>query len=331
MRTSLPILQDPSGQGGVPAKRKPSWLKIRAPGGDNYSKLKGRARNLKLATVCEEAQCPNIGECWGGGTATFMLMGDTCTRGCRFCAINTAKRPPDLDPEEAAHVAEAVASMGLGYVVLTSVNRDELPDGGSDHLARCLEAIKIASPETLLEMLIPDFLGDEAALARICEAPLAVLAHNVETVERLTKTVRDPRAGYQQSLTVLKNAKRIAPHLLTKSSIMCGLGETEDEVLQCLEDLRAHDVDIVTLGQYLRPSKKHIPVEAYVHPETFDRYADKARALGFGYVASGPLVRSSYRAGELYIERTLRQRDGLSPSDLPPVGSRPLTVEPVVE
>lgn len=309
MRSALPVIQDATGApAGEPTRRKPEWLKIRAPGGDNYTVLKSRARNLRLATVCEEAQCPNIGECWGGGTATFMLMGDTCTRGCRFCAVNTAKRPPALDPEEPSNVAEAVASMGLSYVVLTSVNRDELPDGGAGHLADCLRAIKEASPDTLLEMLIPDFLGDEKALRTICHTPLAVLAHNVETVERLTTTVRDPRAGYHQSLDVLENAKRMAPDLMTKSSIMVGLGETEEEVHQTLQDLRDRGVDIVTLGQYLRPSSKHLPVVEYVHPDTFDRYAARARELGFGYVASGPLVRSSYRAGELYIERQLRAR-----------------------
>lgn len=308
MRASLPILQNSQGEPVGPSRRKPEWLKIRAPGGDNYTKLKKRARNLRLATVCEEAQCPNIGECWGGGTATFMLMGDTCTRGCRFCAINTAKHPPALDPEEPQNVAEAVAAMQLTYVVLTSVNRDELPDGGAEHLANCLRAIKNASPDTLLEMLIPDFMGDEAAVQTVAHAPLAVLAHNVETVERLTNSVRDPRASYEQSLDVLEYAKTIAPNLLTKSSIMVGLGETEAEVTQTLVDLRDRSVDVVTLGQYLRPSSKHLPVVEYVHPHTFERYAETARKLGFGYVASGPLVRSSYRAGELYIERTLRQR-----------------------
>lgn len=328
MRSSLPIIQDATGASTGPSPRKPEWLKIRAPGGENYTALKSRARNLKLATVCEEAQCPNIGECWSGGTATFMLMGDTCTRGCRFCAVNTAKRPPSLDPEEPAHVAEAVAAMGLGYVVLTSVNRDELDDGGAEHLAECLFAIRKASPDTLLEMLIPDFMGNESALETICQTPLAVLAHNVETVDRLTSTVRDPRASYAQSLDVLENTKSFAPNLLTKSSIMVGLGETESEVLQTLRDLRERDVDIVTLGQYLRPSRKHLPVIEYVHPAVFDRYAEAARELGFGYVASGPLVRSSYRAGELFVERQLRQKDGLTPADLPQTRAQPLPARP---
>jgi lipoic acid synthetase len=318
VRTSLPILQDADGQPAGPLERgKPSWLKIRAPGGPEYNTLKQRARKLKLATVCEEARCPNIGECWSIGTGTFMLMGDTCTRGCRFCAINTAKRPPALDPEEPTNVAEAVEAMGLSYVVLTSVNRDELPDGGAGHLADCLRAIKARCPDTLLEMLIPDFMGDRAALKKVVDAPLAVLAHNLETVERLTPTVRDPRAAYQQSLDVLKWTKEMAPGMLTKTSLMLGLGETEEEVEQAMVDCRAVGVDIITFGQYLRPTKKHLPVVEFVHPNTFDRYAERAKALGFGYVASGPLVRSSYRAGELFIEKTLRTKGGVPPSQQP--------------
>lgn len=267
--------------------------------------MKVRARRLKLATVCEEAQCPNIAECWGTGTATFMLMGEHCTRGCRFCAVSTLKSPPALDPEEPNHIAEAVAEMGLTYVVLTSVNRDDLPDGGAAHLADCIRAIKKRSPEVLLEMLIPDFLGDRTAVQEITLSPIAVLAHNIETVERLTPEVRDPRAHYAQSLDVLEAAKELAPDLLTKSSIMLGLGETEDEVVAAMKDLRGRGVDIVTLGQYLRPSPKHLPVMEFVSPERFDRLADRARELGFGYVAAGPLVRSSYRAGELYVEQHL--------------------------
>lgn len=308
MRGSLPVIQDADGTPSPPSKKKPDWLKIRAPGGEQYAGMKARARRLTLATVCEEAQCPNIGECWGGGTATFMLMGEVCTRGCRFCAVDTAKSPPPLDPAEPGNVAQAVHELGLSYVVLTSVNRDELPDGGSSHLAACLQAIKARSPEVLLEMLIPDFLGDAAAIGRIADSPIAVLAHNVETVERLTPTVRDPRASYRQSLEVLATSKRLAPQLLTKSSIMIGLGEAEDEVLATLQDLRSVGCDIVTLGQYLRPSYKHLPVVEYVHPAIFERYAEQARRLGFGYVASGPLVRSSYRAGELYVEKALRAR-----------------------
>jgi lipoic acid synthetase len=306
VRSSLPVIQDASGQPAAPTARKPEWLKVRPPGGEAYGALKERARRLKLATVCEEARCPNIGECWGGGTATFMLMGEVCTRGCRFCAVDTAKRPPPLDPEEPANVAEAVAEMGLTYVVLTSVNRDELPDGGAAHLAACLRAIHARSPDVLLEMLIPDFEGNREAVALVAQGPLAVLAHNVETVERLTPRVRDPRASYAQSLSVLEHTKAARPELLTKSSVMLGLGETEDEVLATMRDLRSVGVDIITLGQYLRPSHKHLPVVEFIHPATFDRLAEAARALGFGYVAAGPLVRSSYRAGELFVEKHLR-------------------------
>lgn len=312
MRRTLPVIQNADGGYQEPSLRKPEWLKIRAPGGETYAAMKQRARRLKLATVCEEAQCPNISECWGGGTATFMLMGEVCTRGCRFCAVDTAKNPPALDLEEPSNVAEAVAELGLSYVVLTSVNRDELPDGGAAHLNRCLVAIHERSPATLLEVLVPDFQGDQAAVQKILDAPISVFAHNVETVERLTPQVRDPRAAYGQSLSVLAYAKEQAPTLLTKSSIMVGLGETEAEVLQTMAELRDAGVDIVTLGQYLRPSHKHLPVHEYVNPATFDRYAEAARALGFGYVASGPLVRSSYRAGELFVERHLRASDSVA-------------------
>lgn len=313
VRKSLPVIQGPDGvPADAPATRKPEWLKIRPPGGDHYTTLKHRARRLKLATVCEEARCPNLSECWGGGTATFMLMGEICTRGCRFCAVDTKKRPPALDPEEPDAIAEAVEQMGLSYVVLTSVNRDELPDGGAGHLAECLGAIHARTPNVLLEMLTPDFEGNMRAVEMVAAAPLAVFAHNVETVRRLSPTVRDPRADYQQSLDVLEHAKQFAPHLLTKSSIMVGLGETEGEIDECLEDLREVGCDIVTFGQYLQPTHKHLPVIEFVHPNTFDRYAERARALGFGYVASGPLVRSSYRAGELFVEKHLRATGGLS-------------------
>ena len=300
MRSSLPILQE----------RKPDWLKIRPPGGEKYTALKRSARRLKLATVCEEAQCPNLSECWGGGTATFMLMGEVCTRGCRFCAVDTAKHPPALDPEEPSHAAEAVAQMGLSYVVLTSVNRDELPDGGASHLAGCIHAIKRRVPSVLLEMLIPDFEGNRDAVRTIVETPLAVLAHNVETVERLTPRVRDPRASYRQSLEVLEHANSLDPNLITKSSIMLGLGEREDEIIETMKHLLDAGVEILTLGQYLQPSHGHLPVAEYVHPTVFDRLGETARTLGFAYVASGPLVRSSYRAGELYLERRLRPQVG---------------------
>lgn len=308
MRVSLPVVSDDPGLGrgrDAPRLPKPEWLKIRPPGGAAYAAMKARARRLALATVCEEAQCPNIAECWGGGTATFMLMGDTCTRACRFCAVDSAKRPGDLDANEPENIASAVAEMGLTYVVITSVNRDDLPDGGAAHLAACMRAIRARSPHVRIEMLIPDFEGNSRALAEVATTDLAVLAHNLETVERLTPRVRDPRARYRQSLEVLEYAKSLRPSMLTKSSIMLGLGETEGEVLSALADLRSVGVDIVTLGQYLRPSHRHLAVEDYVTPAAFEMYAERARMMGFGFVASGPLVRSSYRAGELYVEGRL--------------------------
>ncbi|MCC7381765.1 MAG: lipoyl synthase [Deltaproteobacteria bacterium] len=302
MRPSLPIL---GGESERPSAAKPSWLKVRAPGGPRYAAMKTRARRLSLATVCEEARCPNLGECWSGGTATFMLMGEVCTRGCRFCAVETKRQPPALDLAEPEHIAEAVAELGLSYVVITSVNRDDLADGGAAHLASCMRAIRAKSPAVRIELLIPDFEGKHESVATVAETDLAVLAHNVETVERLTPGVRDPRARYRRSLAVLDHAKSLRPALLTKSSIMLGLGETEDEVLATLRDLKGVGVDIVTLGQYLRPSFKHLPVAEYVTPDRFERLGAAARALGFGFVASGPLVRSSYRAGELYVEGRL--------------------------
>ncbi|MEO1338609.1 MAG: lipoyl synthase, partial [Myxococcota bacterium] len=241
MNRALPILQDATGKSLGPTRRKPEWLKIRPPGGGHYNVLKERARRLKLATVCEEAHCPNISECWSGGTATFMLMGDTCTRGCRFCAINTAKRPPALDAEEPAAIAEAVKEMGLSYVVLTSVNRDELDDGGAGHLRECLDAIHASTPNVLIEILIPDFEGKQPSIRQIAESNIAVLAHNVETVRRLTAQVRDRRADYQQSLDVLAYSKEVRPNLLTKTSLMLGLGESEEEVIECMHDLRKVD------------------------------------------------------------------------------------------
>jgi lipoic acid synthetase len=237
-----------------------------------------------------------------------MLMGEVCTRGCRFCAVDTQKRPPALDPAEPGNIAEAVRDMALSYVVITSVNRDDMPDGGSAHLASCLDAVRAQSPSVLLEVLIPDFQGDRDALDRIAGTDLAVLAHNVETVERLTPSVRDPRASYRQSLEVLEYVKGQRPELLTKSSIMLGLGEEESEVVTTLADLRSVGVDIVTLGQYLRPSHKHLSVQSFITPEAFERLGQRARGMGFGFVASGPLVRSSYRAGELYVEGRLTEQ-----------------------
>jgi len=285
---------------------KPPWLKVRPPEGETYFELKRRLRSLNLVTVCEEAQCPNVSECWNGGTATFMLMGETCTRGCRFCAVSSG-RPAALDPAEGAHLADAVAAMELRYAVITSVNRDDLPDGGAAHFADCIRAVKARAPKTLVEVLIPDFQGDRKSLDMILEAAPDVAAHNVETVESLTPMVRDHRADYRQSLAVLDYMKRQSPATFTKSSIMLGLGETEGEVLQAMRDLRAAGVDVLTLGQYLQPTKRHLPVVEFVTPERFGAYEARGTEMGFLYVAAGPLVRSSYRAGEFFIEAALRR------------------------
>ena len=287
---------------------KPSWLKVRLPGSPRYRQIKDRARELRLSTVCEEARCPNIGECWGGGTATFMVMGDTCTRGCRFCAVKTMRTPPPLDVDEPTNVASAIAEMGLDYVVLTSVDRDDLPDQGASHFAACVDAIRAASPRTMVEVLIPDFQGRIDLLAPIIASRPEVLAHNVETVERLTPRVRDPRAGYHQSLRVLAGIKATEPTLFTKSSLMVGVGETEPEMIRSMRDLREVGCDFLTIGQYLQPTQKHLVVEEFVHPDLFARYEQIGLELGFAYVASGPLVRSSYKAGEFFIRRLIKER-----------------------
>jgi lipoic acid synthetase len=291
------------------AERKPEWLKVRPPAGESFAHLKTLLRDRDLHTVCEEAHCPNVAECWGGGTATIMLLGDTCTRGCRFCAVTSGNPRGVVDPFEPAKVAEAVAEMELTYVVLTSVDRDDLPDGGAEHFARTVRAIKSIDPGILVETLVPDFRGDPAAIRTVLGGGQEVFDHNVETVRRLQATVRDPRANYEQSLFVLRHAKAVRRDAYTKSSIMLGLGETRDEVLETLRDLRAAKVDIVTLGQYLRPSSWHLAVNEYVSPETFEWYRRQAEDLGFLYVASGPLVRSSYRAGEFFLESMIRRRE----------------------
>ena len=270
------------------------------PGGGRYETVRRTLRELNLHTVCEEASCPNVGECWGGGTATVMLMGDVCTRGCRFCDVRSGM-PEPLDPLEPRHLAEAVARLGLDYLVVTSVNRDELPDGGASHFAQAIVELRRAAPKTLVEVLTPDFQGSRDALQMIVDAAPAVAAHNVETVERLQSRVRDRRASYRQSLDVLDFYKRGG--MRTKSSIMLGLGETRDEVLQAMRDLRAVGCDILTLGQYLRPSEKHLPVEEFIRPEVFAGLEREGLALGFRFVAAGPLVRSSYKAGEFFIQR----------------------------
>jgi lipoic acid synthetase len=274
------------------------------PSGERYFEIKRRMRALGLATVCEEAQCPNVGECWSGGTATFMLMGDTCTRGCRFCAVTTGK-PEALDPMEPRKVAVSVKAMELDYVVITSVNRDELPDGGAAHFAATVRAVRAENPKTLVEVLIPDFQGDRAALAALSASEPDVTAHNVETVERLTPEVRDRRASYRQSLAVLQHLKDLRPRAYTKSSLMLGLGEAKDEIHDAMRDLRSAGVDLLTLGQYLQPAGWNLPVHEYLPPERFAEYERMGLEEGFLYVASGPLVRSSYRAGEFFMKSLL--------------------------
>ena len=289
------------------SQKKPSWLKVRAPSGNRYNKIKNRARSLKLHTVCEEAQCPNIGECWSSGTATFMVMGDICTRGCRFCAVNTRRNGAPLDPQEPHNVALAIKEMELDYVVVTSVDRDDLPDQGSLHFAACIKDIRAQTPKTLIEVLIPDFSGRKHLLHHVVDAKPDVLAHNIETVRRLTSKVRDPRAGYDQSLVLLQQVKERDPSMMTKSSIMVGVGEHKGEVIEAMADLRALDVNFLTLGQYLRPSQKYLKVDEFITPELFKEYQDIGEAMGFAYVASGPLVRSSYKAGEFFIRKHLQK------------------------
>jgi lipoyl synthase len=288
---------------------KPPWLKVRAPGGDVYHGIKRTLRSLDLYTVCEEARCPNVGECWREGTATVMLLGDVCTRGCRFCAVTTGNPRGAVDGREPEHVARAVASMGLTYVVLTMVNRDDMLDGGAGHVVATVERLKELRPDLLVETLVGDFQGHKSAVHRVVDAAPDVFAHNVEVVAGRTRAIRDARCGYQLTLDVLRMAKERAPERLTKSSIMVGIGETDDEVRQTLWDLRSVGVDIVTLGQYLQPSTKHAPVDRYVTPETFDEYRQSALEMGFSYAASGPLVRSSYKAAEVFIRSVLTGDD----------------------
>jgi lipoic acid synthetase len=291
-----------------PIKPKPSWIKMRAPAGERYLELKDMMADLKLATVCQEAACPNIGECWGGGTATIMLMGDTCTRGCRFCNVKTGNPKGKLDLEEPNKVAYAVSKMGMDYIVLTSVDRDDLPDEGSLHFAKTVRRMKELQPSLLVEVLTPDFKGNEEFIAHIVDAEPDVFAHNVETVERLQSRVRDPRANYAQSLRVLEFVKERDATRFTKTSIMLGLGETDVEIRATLRDLRAIDCDVVTFGQYLQPKKRHLPVEDFVTPAKFAEWQAEAESMGFLYVASGPLVRSSYRAGEFFMKGMIEKR-----------------------
>jgi lipoic acid synthetase len=293
---------------GLPINaRKPGWLRVGVPGGERYGKVRDTLSGLNLHTVCAEAHCPNVAECWGGGTATVMLMGDTCTRGCRFCQVKTAARPPALDPDEPRHMAEAVRKLNLDYVVVTSVDRDDLPDGGAAHFAEAIRRLKDIQG-LLVEVLTPDFQGDAEAVRTVGRAAPDVFANNVETVRRLTPSVRDGRAGYDQTLAVLGRMKQEFPGVVTKSSIMVGLGETRAEVEETMRDLRAVGVEVLTLGQYLRPSAWHLPVVEFVTPEAFAEYETAGRGMGFRYVASGPLVRSSYRAGELFMKGVIESR-----------------------
>ena len=280
----------------VPLGRKPDWLRVRVPSGGKYEQVRNNVKTNRLATVCEESKCPNIGECWNAGTATIMLMGDVCTRACRFCSVDTGNPRGWLDPGEPANAAESVRLMDLKYIVLTSVDRDDLHDGGAEHYAACVRAIKQVNPQTAVEALTPDFQGRFECVETVVDSGLEVFAQNVETVRRLTHPVRDPRASYEQTLSVLEHAKMYRPDVLTKTSLMLGLGETAREVLECMDDLRRINVDVVTLGQYLRPTKNHLAVERYVTPEQFQVFREEGLKKGFMEIVSGPLVRSSYRA-----------------------------------
>jgi len=289
---------------------RPSWLKMKIPSGENYVKVRKTLQKYNLHTVCEEASCPNVSECWGVGTATIMIMGDVCTRGCKFCNVDTGK-PYELDSEEPQHVAEAIKDWNLRYVVITSVCRDDLPDEGSEHFARTIQCIKSNCPNTIVESLIPDFSGNKKFIETIVRAKPSVIGHNVETVERLSTYVRDLRANYNQSLKVLKYVKELDSSIFTKSSLMLGLGESEEEILQTAQDLRDANVDMITLGQYLQPSTSHLPVKEFVTPEKFYQLKLDLRKLEFLHVKSGPFVRSSFRASDvidLIIKNTEKEQ-----------------------
>ncbi len=282
------------GNSSIP--RKPSWLRARVPGGGKYESVRENVRTHKLATVCEESKCPNIGECWTSGTATIMVMGAVCTRACRFCSVDTGNPNGWLDEQEPANTAKSVELMDLKYIVITSVDRDDLPDGGAAHYAACVKAIKALRPQTAVEALTPDFDGRTDLVELVVDSGLEVFAQNVETVRRLTHPVRDIRAGYEQTINVLRHAKQFRPDVLTKTSLMLGLGETEAEIIETMDDLRAANVDILTMGQYLRPTVNHLDVQRYVTPDEFEKFRQIGLEKGFLEVVSGPLVRSSYRA-----------------------------------
>ena len=293
--------------------QKPDWLKVPIPAGETVARLEKVLRDRGLHTVCEEARCPNMGECWAGGTATFMVLGDTCTRGCRFCAVKTHSQGTPVDADEPEKVAESCIAMGLKYVVLTMVDRDDLPDGGSGHVAQTIAAIKRRNPDMLVEALVGDWLATkeqstEQMIGNVLAGKPDVYAHNIETVLRLTPRVRDHRCSYVRSLETLRTAKKLQPGIVTKSSLMLGLGESEREVEQAMDDLREYEVDVVTFGQYLRPTLLHLPVRDHITPARFAALEQRAQTKGFLYVASGPLVRSSYKAAEYYLAGMLRQR-----------------------
>jgi lipoic acid synthetase len=287
-----------------PIPRKPDWLKVRFPAGDRYQSLQRLMREQGLHTVCEEARCPNAGECWNSGTATFMILGDVCTRSCGFCAVTTG-RPGEIDVLEPFRLAQTVRTLALDYVVITSVNRDDVPSGGAEIFAACIRAIRRNDPAVRVEVLIPDFKGNWDALAMVVDARPFVLNHNIETAPRLYRVVR-PQARYERSLELIRRAKDAAPDMLTKSGFMVGLGETQDELFQVMRDLRAHGCDILTIGQYLRPSMQHLPIDRYYDPSEYQAFRDYGRELGFTHVEAGPLVRSSYHAEKLA---------GLAPGD----------------
>ena len=288
-------------------RRLPEWFKVPMPGGPNYMSLRDQFRSEELHTVCEEARCPNIGDCWERGTATFMILGDICTRACAYCAVTTGV-PQGLDLQEPIRLAETVERLGLKYVVITSVNRDDLPDGGSFIFAQCVRQIRSRAPDCKVELLIPDFEGNWEALASTMEAGPDTLNHNIETVRRVFRRVR-PKGDYDQSLELLMRVKRISPDAVTKSGMMVGLGETWEEIVETMRDLRSADCDLLTIGQYLRPSQKHAPVTKWYTPGEFDELRLEGEALGFRHVASGPLVRSSYHADEQHETAT---RGGLA-------------------
>lgn len=290
---------------GAEVLRKPDWLRIKIQNNPKFDKIQKLVKSNELSTVCEEAKCPNMAECWSHGTATFMLMGAVCTRACKFCSVDTGNPHGWLDHDEPQKVANSSQIMTLKYVVLTSVDRDDLPDGGAEHFAKTIKAIKQVNSEIKVEALTGDFQGDTNGVKTIIDSGVDVFAQNVETVERLTHPVRDTRAGYWQTINLLKYAKQYKPEIITKTSLMLGLGETDEEINQTMDDLRANNVDVLTLGQYLQPTKNHYPIAKYVTPEDFNKYRQWGLAKGFLEVASGPLVRSSYRADRIFTDDNL--------------------------